>query len=63
MGLILDDLPLIQASFQIIFRDSSQEQLEFVVAHNVSFRCLHKYLLQMFEYWVCDADFSQMSAH
>lgn len=40
LALILGDLPLIQASFQLIFRSSLCEQLEFVITPHVFFRLL-----------------------
>lgn len=40
LALILGDLPLIQASFQVIFTSSLHEQLEFVITPNIFFRSL-----------------------
>jgi fatty acid synthase len=37
LALILGDLPLIQASFQLISRGSFYGQSEFVITHNMSF--------------------------
>jgi hypothetical protein len=40
LAVILGDLPLIQASFQLIFRSSFHEQLEFIITPNVFFKLL-----------------------
>jgi fatty acid synthase len=40
LAVILGDLPLIQASFQLMFRGSLLEQLEFIITPTVSFKLL-----------------------